>query len=271
MADRLKNILHFVAIPSLGTASLPHDLHQADLALIPDYLDPNPKGLIVTADDISVTVTNTTMAPLDVEVLCEAWHSIERAFGGVQNRTLNPQPYVSEGGGGGGSALDVQEDGIDIVNPATTLNFTGGGVTVTDAGGGTADIAIPGGGPMFLPGNWSTNSIPASADQDLTLPTGQLSVVMQRAGSIIGISSQLSGIITSGSVTLTVTKNGAPLSLSNTQTSIIQPQIGFKTEVAEIDTYVAGDVIGVHLATSSDFTKADSLAIIAFVEAVEAL
>lgn len=52
------------------------------------------------------------------------------------------------GGGGGGGSIDVQQDGVDVVNPATTLNFTGD-VVVTDAGGGTADIAIGGGRQTF--------------------------------------------------------------------------------------------------------------------------
>jgi len=46
----------------------------------------------------------------------------------------------------GGGALEVQDDTVQILAAATALNFTGSGVTVTDAGGGVANIAIPGGG-----------------------------------------------------------------------------------------------------------------------------
>lgn len=52
-------------------------------------------------------------------------------------------------GGGGGGSIDVQQDGVDVVNPATTLNFTGD-VVVTDAGGGVADIAIGGNRVSFI-------------------------------------------------------------------------------------------------------------------------
>lgn len=45
-----------------------------------------------------------------------------------------------------GSNVDVEDDGASIVTGASTLNFTGAGVTVTDAGGNQANIAIPGGG-----------------------------------------------------------------------------------------------------------------------------
>lgn len=47
-------------------------------------------------------------------------------------------------GGGGSSGVIVDLNGTPIVSPATTLNLTGAGVTVTDAGGGVAHIDIPG-------------------------------------------------------------------------------------------------------------------------------
>jgi hypothetical protein len=50
------------------------------------------------------------------------------------------------GGGGGGGSVDVEDEGVPVVSPASVLNFIGDGVTVTDAGGGRADITIPGGG-----------------------------------------------------------------------------------------------------------------------------
>jgi len=49
------------------------------------------------------------------------------------------------GGGGGGGGVIVQEDGVDVVNPATTLNFSTD-FDVTDAGSGVADIALAGAG-----------------------------------------------------------------------------------------------------------------------------
>lgn len=50
--------------------------------------------------------------------------------------------------GGGGGGIDVEDDGVSIgPGPFTTLDFTGIGVTATDAGGGEATINIPGGVP----------------------------------------------------------------------------------------------------------------------------
>ena len=44
----------------------------------------------------------------------------------------------------GSAAISVEDDAVEILASASTLNFTGAGVTVTDAGAGQADIAIPG-------------------------------------------------------------------------------------------------------------------------------
>lgn len=50
----------------------------------------------------------------------------------------------ASGVGGGGSPLIV-DDGVTTVNPVTQITFTSG-ATVTDAGGGVADVAVTGGG-----------------------------------------------------------------------------------------------------------------------------
>lgn len=52
-------------------------------------------------------------------------------------------------GGGGPGTIEVEDEGV-AVNSATTLNFIGAGVTATDAGGGVANITIPGGGTESL-------------------------------------------------------------------------------------------------------------------------
>lgn len=51
------------------------------------------------------------------------------------------------GGGGGGSSIPVEKNGVSVVSALAILNFTGAGVTVTDAGSGQADVAIPGYSP----------------------------------------------------------------------------------------------------------------------------
>lgn len=48
------------------------------------------------------------------------------------------------GGGGRGRGIIVQDHGTQVNGFMKTLNFTGDGVTVTDGGGGKANIDIPG-------------------------------------------------------------------------------------------------------------------------------
>lgn len=51
--------------------------------------------------------------------------------------------FAAPGGGGGGAAITVQEEGAPVVVGVNTLNFTGGGVTASNAGGGVAQITVP--------------------------------------------------------------------------------------------------------------------------------
>lgn len=48
--------------------------------------------------------------------------------------------------GGGGTSLDVEDDGVTIETSVGVINFTGAGVTVTSPSAGQVDVAIPGGG-----------------------------------------------------------------------------------------------------------------------------
>jgi hypothetical protein len=47
------------------------------------------------------------------------------------------------------TGLAVENEGVALPGAYTTLNFIGAGVTATDAGGGVANITIPGGGAGF--------------------------------------------------------------------------------------------------------------------------
>ncbi len=49
------------------------------------------------------------------------------------------------GSGGGGSALQIDDDGATVETNAVLLNFIGPGVTAAAAGAGAVDITIPGG------------------------------------------------------------------------------------------------------------------------------
>jgi hypothetical protein len=58
------------------------------------------------------------------------------------------ETLVSGGaGGGGGSSLTVQDEGSSLATAATTINFTGAGVTASGTGA-TKTVTIPGGGGL---------------------------------------------------------------------------------------------------------------------------
>lgn len=69
---------------------------------------------------------------------------------------------------GGGGSLDVEDEGVSEATGVTTLNFTGAGVTATDAGGGVVDVDIPGGGGGGGSGQdrrWNVGSTETTIDE----------------------------------------------------------------------------------------------------------
>ena len=83
-------------------------------------------------------------------------------------RTSATELTINSTGGTGG--VDVEDDGTSIVTGATTFNFTGGGVTVTDAGSNEATVNIPspGSGGVTFRGTVNVdddNTLPATAGQ----------------------------------------------------------------------------------------------------------
>jgi len=109
MADQLIQVVAFTSVAAAGTVSLPHNINIAGVPQTPDFVAANTAGFTVTASSTEVTVTNNNDAPANVSVWLELKHSIQRAFGGAQNTSLSPRPFVASGGGtgggGGGSPL----------------------------------------------------------------------------------------------------------------------------------------------------------------------
>ena len=72
----------------------------------------------------------------------DTWRYWVVAYNAAGNSTeAGPQNATTSAGGGG--SVSVEDDGLEIVPAASTLNFTGSGVTVSDAGSGQVDINIP--------------------------------------------------------------------------------------------------------------------------------
>lgn len=107
MSDRLKSRLAFTNVAAGAQAILPHGLHVGphQLAVIPSEVKlGNSAFSFVSADATNVTVQNDGALVASCVVLCEWWHSFERAFGDVNVTLLASPPFVAGQGGAGGSA-----------------------------------------------------------------------------------------------------------------------------------------------------------------------
>ncbi|MBB3991344.1 DUF2793 domain-containing protein [Croceicoccus naphthovorans] len=115
-----------------------------DCSANPNY----PAGVIGDAWLVSVAGKIGGASGADVEVGDVIIASADNAGG--DQATVGGDWFILNvnitGGGGGGGSVAAKDDGSTVVAAATAFNFTGAGVVVTDAGGGQADIAIPGGG-----------------------------------------------------------------------------------------------------------------------------
>lgn len=129
-----------------------------------------PKGVIYILRDLDGGVYYKAS---DGSVnIADYYHDVYRispiTFSGYQNFTgeqieilkSGPDEFIfalnkiiAVGGGRGGRSsssssgiqgITVKDNGVQVNGTITTVNFTGDGVTVTNGGGGTANVAIPG-------------------------------------------------------------------------------------------------------------------------------
>ena len=220
MATQLKNIVAFTAVGSGALATLPHGLNWAGRDLIPDHLEfDNGDFTFIAATATSVTVRNDGGAPANLNVLVEAWHTFERAFGASGVESLSPQPFV------GATA------GTPVASP---------------------DRYAP-------PEKWQQQNVAAgqvSVPLSALISTSFDTIKMIRAGSVVGLSTKLTAAITdanAGSLVVAVTINGVAGALSIAHSSALNANGGETTQISGVDTFVAGDEIGVELSTLGTF------------------
>ena len=122
MASQLKNIVSFVGVPAGGTVVLPHLLQVNGRGVVPDICTPSDGTFtFLAADTVNITYRNDGTAAGNCDVLCESWHSIERAFGDNSILSLTPAPFIPGGGGGGTDASGV----IHVISAGTTFATSG--------------------------------------------------------------------------------------------------------------------------------------------------
>lgn len=151
--------------------------------------------------------------------------------------------------------VNLEEEGLPI-GQFTTINFVG--ATVTDSGGGVAQVTIASssGGFYALPEQWAQNDVAAS--QAAVALSAQVStnfddIPAMRAGSLVGLSVRFSETITAGQAEIIVTINGAPTALTLVCDSGSNPDGGVVLEAQGVITYSAGDLIGATITTDGSF------------------
>lgn len=102
-----------------------------------------------------------------------------------------PQPHIFFGqpaGGGSGTLANIEQAGVPIVLGAITLNFRTG-ATVTNGGGGLANVDISGGG--FSVVNYHTVTAPELAAKQFNLPSAPGTPALAMVDVIGGSSQQI--------------------------------------------------------------------------------
>lgn len=114
-------------------------------------------------------------------------------------------------------------------------------------------VSVPSIGAEIMPEMWgqenvaaNQTNVPLSAMVSMNFDT----IKMTRAGSIVGISSRLTEAITAGTLTIKVTKNGSPGTLTLVHTSGTG---GTAIQATGVDTYIANDLIGIQISTTAGF------------------
>jgi len=120
--------------------SLPDNYEYASVAMEVDVVIYTP------SEDACYDVCETGDIPLPDFEPCSPCLTFVSVDGETITGNGTPDdPLVAVGGGGGGS-LRVQDEGSTVSNAATTINFTGDGVTASLTSPGVVQVNIPGGG-----------------------------------------------------------------------------------------------------------------------------
>jgi len=130
------------------------------------------------------------------------------------------------GGGGTPYALDIEDEGINVLSNPDAINFTGAGVTVTESPSGTALVDIPGGGTPYAL-DIEKNGSPILSNPDTINFTGTgVTVIESPSGTaIVDIpSSAVQNWTESESAGTQQNTRWTPNSISANVSAVIQPK-----------------------------------------------
>lgn len=151
---------------------------------------------------------------------------------------------------------EIAGDPATVAGKVQVYGKDSGGTTklFMQDGAGTVTEVGSGGGGIYSPAETWTQIDIAASQTNVALST-QVSqefdtIKMTRSGSIVGLSTRLTEAVTAGTLTVEVTINGSPTSLTLAHTSGTGSQF---TQAAGIDSYVAGDLVGIRITTDAGF------------------
>jgi hypothetical protein len=113
-----------------------------------------------------------------------------------------------------------------------------------------------------IPEMWAQQNVAATqtnVDLSAQVSTSFDTIVAIRAGSIRGLNTRFTAAVTdvnADAALVRVTKNGASGTLSVSSSSGVNPSGGRSTQAAGIDTFVAGDLLGIEITTLGTYTPA---------------
>lgn len=122
-------------------------------------------------------------------------------------------PAGTGGTGGGGSAITVQDEGSTLTTEATSLNFTGSGVTATNSGS-SVTINVPGGASGAITSSGLTMNT-ARVLGRTTASSGAVEELAADDGSVILTGGNIRGrliqrVFAQASATVSTSSSGAP-------------------------------------------------------------
>lgn len=127
------------------------------------------------------------------------------------------------------------------------------GCTSTEGGNSPSPGAA---GRFAPPEQWAQDNV--AANQAAVALFAQVSTNFDtwkamRSGSVVGLSTRLTAAVAAGTATVRVTKNGVAGTLNVAHTAASNPSGGQATQAIGIDTFVAGDLIGLSITTDAGF------------------
>lgn len=109
MATTLKALLQFANLAPGASATLAHGINVSGVAFRPDAVAfANPLFDLAGYTATTLTVVNRGSTTASCDVLCEWWHTYERAFpGGASQLNLAAAPFVTRGSISGGASFEA--------------------------------------------------------------------------------------------------------------------------------------------------------------------